>query len=213
MTVGAAHRPLREAVLAALRDAIIDGQYAQGERLVEEEIAARFEVSRNPIRDALHVLAVEGLVVLEPRRGARVANLDADRARDLFEVRAPLEGLVARLAAERRTDDQVSELREIVARGQRAGEEGHLELLPGLNTEFHGQLAVAAGNNLLAGTLGHLSELIRWAYASHIRRRWEESWAEHARIVEAVGAGDPQQAHDEGTAHIAKAAVTYLGSS
>jgi DNA-binding GntR family transcriptional regulator len=210
VTIGATHRPLRETVLAALREAIIDGQYAQGERLVEEEIAARFAVSRNPIRDALHVLAVEGLVALEPRRGARVGLLDAVRARDLFEVRAPLEGLVARLAAERRTDEQLAELGEIVARGQHAGETGRLERLPALNTAFHSYLAGAAGNSLLASTLGHLSDLIRWAYASRIRLRWEESWREHALIADAVAAGDPDRAYDVGLAHIANAAATYL---
>lgn len=210
MTIGASHQPLRDAVLDALRDAIIGGQYVQGERLVEEEIAGRFEVSRSPIRDALRVLATEGLVELEPRRGARVAVLGFERARDLFEVRAPLEGLVARLAAERRSDDAVAQLRELVERGEQAGRGDQLDSLPALNTEFHAQLAQAAGNALLAATLAHLSDLIRWAYASHIRRRWQDSWSEHRRILDAIAAGDTDRAYAEGLDHIARAGAVYL---
>jgi DNA-binding GntR family transcriptional regulator len=210
VSVGAAHQPLREAVLEALRDAIISGRFEQGERLVEEDIAARLEVSRNPIRAALQMLSVEGLVELEPRRGARVARLGQDRARELFELRAPLEGLVAKLAAQRRNGDDVAALHELVDRGNHAGAAGRLELLPSLNTEFHGALAVAAGNSLLASTLHRLSDQIRWAYASHVARRWERSWQEHAAITAAVAAGDPVRAEREGVHHIANAAAAYL---
>jgi len=210
VSVGAAHQPLREAVLEALRDAIISGRFQQGERLVEEDVAARLEVSRNPIRAALQMLSVEGLVELEPRRGARVARLSNDRARELFELRGPLEGLVAKLAAERRNADDVSVLRELVERGNHAGTVGQLELLPTLNTEFHTALAAAAGNALLAGTLHRLSDQIRWAYASHVARRWERSWREHAAIADAVAAGDSDRAEREGVGHIANAAAVYL---
>ena len=96
MTLGARHLPLSQAVVDELRAAIIGGAYAQGERLVEEEVAARFDVSRNPIREALHTLSTEGFVVVEPRRGARVASVTAQQARELFELRTPLEGVVAR---------------------------------------------------------------------------------------------------------------------
>jgi DNA-binding GntR family transcriptional regulator len=211
VSVGAAHRPLGDAVLEALRDAIIAGHYAQGERLVEDEIATRFEVSRNPIRAALQMLAVEGLVTLEPRRGARVALLDHDRARELFELRGPLEGLVARLAADRRGDHDIATLHDLVERGLHAGAAGQLERLPALNTEFHAALAAAAGNTLLATTLHRLSDQIRWAYASHVARRWQQSWQEHAAIVAAVAAGDLTRAGREGLAHIANAAAVYLG--
>ena len=213
MPVGALHQPLRSAVLDALRTAIIRGDYLPGDRLVEEEIAARFDVSRNPIRDALHALALEGFVAVEPRRGARVATIDARRARELFEVRGPLEGLVARLAAERRTPAQLAVLREVVARGQQAVIDGRLDELPGLNTEFHAALAAAADNELLAGTLGRLSDIIRWVYAARISQRSERSWAEHEAIVDAVAAQDPELAHQCGTTHIAQASAAYAVSS
>ena len=208
-TVGSLHLPLRQAVLDALRTSIIDGTYAYGERLVEEEIATRFDVSRNPIREALHALSVEGFVVLEPRRGARVATMDTRRARDLFEVRAPLEGLVAHLAADRRTHAQLARLRSVLEAGNAAVAAGRIDDLPALNTEFHTTLAAAADNQLLASTLGRLSDIIRWVYAARIQRRSQRSWCEHAGIVEAVAAGDGARAERCGFDHIVAAAAAY----
>ena len=204
-TVGARHRPLRLAVLEELRNDIISGVYQPGDRLVEEEIAGRFDVSRNPIREALHTLSTEGFVVVEPRRGARVASVTAQQARELFELRTPLEGVVARLAAARRSTGDVDKLRRLVDRGVAA----ELDELPALNTQFHGALADAAGNELLTGTLGRLSDIIRWIYAARIRERSQQSWIEHAGIVEAVAARDVELAERLGTEHIARASVAY----
>jgi DNA-binding GntR family transcriptional regulator len=209
-TVGSRHLPLSRAVVDALRAGIIGGDYGQGERLVEEEIAARFDVSRNPIREALRTLSIEGFVVIEPRRGARVASIDAARARELFELREPLEGLVAGLAAARRRPEHVARLVEIVAAGRAAADHHRLPDLPGLNTEFHETLALAAGNELLHGTLSRLSDLIRWVYAARISQRSTTSWDEHASIVDAIVDGDVERARQCGEAHIAAAANAYL---
>jgi DNA-binding GntR family transcriptional regulator len=208
-TIGARHLPLSHAVVDELRAAIIGGAYAQGERLVEEEVAARFEVSRNPIREALRTLSTEGFVVIEPRRGARVASIDATRARELFELRAPLEGLVAGLAAQRRSAEQVARLGDLVAAGREAAQEQRLDELPLLNTAFHEALAEAAGNELLRSTLARLSDIIRWVYAVRISRRATTSWEEHAAIVDAVVDGDVERARRCGELHIAAAAAAH----
>ena len=209
-TVGAAHLPLRQAVLDGLRAAIISGQFQPGERLLEEEIAATFDVSRNPIREALHALSLEGFVTIEPRRGARVALVDARRARELFELRLPLEGLVAQLAAERRDADELAALEDLVATGRAAVAAGQLDELPALNTRFHQLLAGAADNELLAATLQRLSHVIQWVYASRIRDRSGDSWAEHGAIVDAIAAGDGRLARQRGESHIAAARDAYL---
>jgi DNA-binding GntR family transcriptional regulator len=213
LTVGARHLPLSQAVVDELRAAIIGGAYAQGERLVEEEVAARFDVSRNPIREALRALSTEGFVVIEPRRGARVATVDGDRAGELFELRAPLEGLVAGLAAQRRSPAHLARLGEVVAAGRRAIAEDRLQDLPPLNTEFHEALAEAAGNELLRSTLGRLSDIIRWLYAARISQRSTKSWDEHAAIVVAVADGDVARAQRCGEQHIAAAAAAYQSDS
>jgi DNA-binding GntR family transcriptional regulator len=209
LTLGARHLPLGLAVVDELRAAIIGGAYAQGERLVEEEVAARFDVSRNPIREALRTLSTEGFVVIEPRRGARVATMDRARAGELFELRAPLEGLVAGLAAQRRSPAQLARLGEILAAGRLAVAEGRLHDLPLLNTAFHEALAEAARNELLRSTLGRLSDIIRWLYAARISRRSTKSWDEHAAIVDAVADGDVPRAQRCGEQHIAAAAAAY----
>jgi DNA-binding GntR family transcriptional regulator len=208
-TLGERHLPLSRAVLDELRAAIIGGDYAQGARLVEEDIASRFDVSRNPIREALHTLSAEGFVVLEPRKGARVASIDATRAAELFELRGPLEGLVAGLAAERREARDVARLRAVLATGRRAVAEDRPNELPVLNTEFHGILADAAKNELLRGTLARLSDIIRWVYSTRISQRSARSWDEHAAIVDAVADGDVERARRCGEDHIAAAAAAY----
>jgi DNA-binding GntR family transcriptional regulator len=208
-TVGARHVPLSHAVVDELRSAIIGGDYAQGERLVEEEIAARFDVSRNPIREALRTLSTEGFVEIEPRRGARVASIDATRAAELFELRAPLEGLVAGLAANRRSATDLERLTAVVDAGRAAAAAGRLDELPDLNTEFHAALAASAHNELLRATLERLSDIIRWIYATRISTRSTRSWHEHAAIVAAVGAGDVDLARRCGEEHIAAAAAAY----
>ena len=127
------------------------------------------------------------------------------------ELRAPLEGLVARLAATRRTPAQLAELWSIVDEGSRAAAEGRLEELPALNTLFHGRLAAAADNELLTNTLARLSGIIRWVYSARIKQRSTMSWREHAAIVAAVEAEDPVRAERCGVDHISAAAAVYAG--
>jgi DNA-binding GntR family transcriptional regulator len=208
--LGQAHRPLRAEVLDELRARIIGGRYEQGARLLEEELAAELAVSRNPVREALQALAGEGFVEIEPRRGARVSVLTPQRTDDLFEVRQTLEGLVAALAAQRRTDEQLAELTEIVGRGLAASKSGELDELPALNTRFHRILAEADGNQLLTDTLERLAHVIQWVYTSRIALRSQRSWSEHERILHAIAAGDATGAEQEARIHIGNARDAFL---
>jgi DNA-binding GntR family transcriptional regulator len=208
--VGLHHQPLREAVQDAIRAGIVAGRYPPGERLLEDGIAQELDVSRNPVREALQALATEGFVVIEPRRGARVATVSRDRAVDLFEVREALEGLAARLAAERRSPEQLAELQALVADGETVVAEGRLTELPDLNARFHLALQAAATNTILAETLGRLSPVITWIYARRIAARSHDSWTEHAAIVAAIAARDADRAGALACAHIAAARHAYL---
>jgi DNA-binding GntR family transcriptional regulator len=201
---GVVHQPLRDGVVDQLRQAIVAGRFAPGERLFEDQIADELEVSRNPVREALQALAREGFVELEPRRGARVATISRTRVEELFELRESLEGLVARLAAVRRTDAQLAELESLVATGTVAAEEGRLGELPDLNTRFH---------ELLAEQLHGLRYLIEWVYARRIRERSARSWFEHVGIVEALAARDEQLAFARACAHIANARAAYFAGA
>ena len=211
MKLGDSQRPLREAVADDIRSEIIHGVYAPGARLLEEEVAAALGVSRNPVREALQALAVEGFVEIVPRRGAHVAIVDARRAVELFEVRLPLEGLVAELAASRRTPDHVDQLRAILADAREKITEGQLEQLPDLNTRFHDGLSQAAGNDLLTGTLHRLSHLVQWVYATRIRERSQDSWEEHTALVDAIEQGDAALARKFGEGHIRAARLAFIG--
>ena len=211
--LGEVHTPLRHAVTDAIRDRIVDGTYPPGSRLYEESVATELGVSRNPIREAFQVLAAEGFVVLEPRRGASVASIDAHRAAEIFEVRGALEGLVAELAAAKRTGGAVDELRSIIAEGQQVADAGELARLPRLNTRFHGQLAAMADNGLLSTLLDQLSGIVRWIYAERLERRVFDSWHEHTRICDAVAEGDAERARELAIAHVDSARRAYFAAT
>lgn len=208
--LGEVHTPLRHAVTDAIRDRIVDGTYPPGERLYEETVAGELGVSRNPIREAFQVLAAEGFIEIEPRRGARVAAIDDRRAKEIFEVRAALEGLVAELAARKRTDVQVAELSSIVEDGRLAAGAGELARLPKLNTRFHELLAEMADNDLLASMLHQLAGIVRWIYAERLEQRVQGSWHEHAGIADAVTDGDWLRARELATGHVISARDAFL---
>jgi len=208
--LGRRHQPLAAAVLSTLREAIVGGTYLPGQRLVEEDLALELEVSRGPIREALHLLAVEGFVEIEPRRGAKVAIFTRKQADDLFVMRLTLEGLVARLAAERRTDQQLDHLRDVCEAGLSAATQQRTDELPALNTAFHEALADAADNTLLAEQLSTMSTMIQWAYAKRIRERLTDSWFEHRTIVDAVASRDSLAAETAAQNHVRNAWVAYI---
>jgi DNA-binding GntR family transcriptional regulator len=210
ISVGSTHLPLRHAVLEEIRRRIIDGAYAPGERVFEDQIAADLDVSRNPVREALQALAGEGFIELEPRRGARVAVVSQTRAGELFEVREVLEGLVATLAARRRTDADLAAMRAVVEEGLDTAGRGNLTALPGLNTRFHTLLATTARNAMLAETIERLRHLIEWIYAQRIAERAPRSWREHSKIVDAIASGDAEVAERVARAHIAMARAAYV---
>ena len=125
--IGAAHSPLTKLVVDSIRERILSGAYEPGERLVEAHLSTELGVSRMPVREALRVLAAEGIVTIEPRRGATVPLYSAEQVRELVEVRATLEALNAKLAAKRHDPEQIRKLEQILARrreGQREDRAG-----------------------------------------------------------------------------------------
>lgn len=206
------HPRLVELVAAELRRLILTGHWPQGHRLVEVKVAEQLGVSRNPVREAIRSLQAEGFVEVEPRRGARVAVLDADEVAHLLEVRASLEELAAGLAARRRSPAHVAELTELVAKGRAIAAGGDLSELPSLNTRFHRLLAEASGNPQLDALINPLRDRIQWVYATRVHARAPASWEEHAGIAAAIAAGDEDRARALAGAHIASATAAFLES-
>ena len=128
--IGATHQSLHGAVTKSLREAILKGKFKPGERLTESNLAQIFQVSRNPIREALRALQVEGLVEVNPRKGARVRLITDEEAEEIIELRADLEGINARNAA-RRCDDQTRQaLERLRTEGNSAAKSGNPDLPP-----------------------------------------------------------------------------------
>jgi DNA-binding GntR family transcriptional regulator len=208
--VGSRHVPLRAPVRDEICRQILDGTLSPGARLYEDQLASELGVSRNPVREALQSLAHEGFVDLEPRRGARVAVPDDERARHLFEVRLALEALVAELAATRRTDEQLAAIDAVVTEGQRALAADDMAPLPALNARYHSLLVDAAGNPLLSEILSGLIHQIQWLYTRRVRERAMWSWDEHVAIAAAIAARDRDLARRLATEHIGKARDAYF---
>ena len=130
-------KPLRELVYLELKRKILTGEIAADTRLMEIKLAELMNVSRTPIRDAIRQLSHDGLVTIEPRKGAYVSKISIKDMVDVFEVREALEGLAAYLAAQRITEEKKAELEELTREYERAVLNGDKEALVHYDEKFH----------------------------------------------------------------------------
>ncbi|MCK5751373.1 MAG: GntR family transcriptional regulator [Mycobacterium sp.] len=201
--------PLHERVAHRLREEIIKGWRAPGTALGEAEVAAELGVSRNPVREAVRVLEAEGFLVSRPGRGVVVARLDEDEARSILEVRANLETLIARSAAQRRTDAHLAQLHRVMDQAETAMAQGRLDDLAALNTEYHDLLAQASGNQVARRIIADLMKKVAWMYSVDIANRAASSWHEHADLLNAIEAADVEGADQLMSVHIANATKDF----
>lgn len=183
-------KPLRDRIAATIRGSIMEGRIKPGERLVEPDLARRLGVSRTPLREALLLLESEGFVVVNPRRGAVVSDLSATDAVETYQVKGVLEGLAARLACDRLSDEALQSLRQIHERMVRlAGARSpDSRVILQLNTEFHQALSDGGGNTKLSNSIRVLrSQALRYNFIylsvlSHLAA----SLKEHEAILKAL---------------------------
>jgi DNA-binding GntR family transcriptional regulator len=192
--IGSSRKSINMAITETLRQAILSGKFKSGDRLTEVGLAKAFDVSRNPVREALRVLEVEGLVEINPRKGARVAVLSGEEVQEIIELRAELEGMSARYAAGRCSDEVRANLRKLLVEGNRADATRDVAVLTELNNSFHNQIAVAGKNRFLVGFMKALNEKTQWIFANRPEHNIAENWKEHAAILEAVIAADAELA-------------------
>jgi DNA-binding GntR family transcriptional regulator len=216
-TVSAIERPkpLHAAVVERLRDMIVEGELATGERLHDANLAATLNVSRTPIREAIKLLATEGLVDLLPGRGARVSEMSNDDIMELFETIAGVERYACELAAERMSERDLERLRRLHERMARHHAAGERQPYFKLNHEIHLAIVVASRNTTLQAIHGSLMSRARRAryvaLASHAR--WIEAMTEHEQLMAAFAERDPRRAgeimrkHDLATASSIVAAL------
>jgi DNA-binding GntR family transcriptional regulator len=210
-SLGASHPQLSDRVAEALRRAIGAGRYQPGERLVEGRLAKDFGVSRIPVREALRVLAAEGVVDVQPRYGASVAVLSREAAREMIEVRAALEGLNARLAARHRDAALLQAVTKVLQRGNAAAAAGRLDQLTRFNAEFHDLLAKAGSNSVLGDLMRTLRERTQMLFPQLSAEQARRTWDEHAAILQAVIAGDADLAELLAERHVTHAGEIFLG--
>ena len=205
-SLGARHSPLTHLVVKEIRERILSGTIAAGERLVEGRLSIELGVSRMPVREALRQLAAEGLVTIEPRRGASVTRFSDDQMRELVEVRATLEALNAKLAAKRHGPQQLGRLEQILADGARVADLDDPVALTAFNTLFHETLGDLAANSVLKDLMRSLRDRTALLFAPLNRSRGQQNWQEHAAILHAVIAGDAELASLLAARHVYSAA-------
>ena len=204
--LGASHPPLTKVVTQTLRERILSGEIPLGERLIEGRLSEELGVSRMPVREALRELASEGLVTIEPRRGASVTTFTEQQKRELVEVRATLESLNAKLAAKRHDPAQIAELQRILAEGTQLLESNDASELSRQNFRFHDAIGNVAGNSVLQDTIRSLRDRTAMIFAPISRVRGKENWQEHAAILRAVIDGDAELAGLLAARHVYNAA-------
>ncbi len=190
-------------------EAIDEGTYMPGDRLVESELAERFGVSRTPIREALQRLETQSVLVRDGRSMV-VAHLDHDQLGELYIVRAELEGLAARLAAQHAAPEEVTVLKEMVSSdGNLLGQP---KALAKANRRFHRQIHLASHNRFLIQQLEmvHRTMALLATTTFAVSGRDEEALKEHARIVEAIANRDGDAAYAALRNHISMAYQTRL---
>ena len=176
-------------IVSQLRDFIVEGRLAPGSRIPERELCEKFGISRTPLREALKVVAAEGLIELLPNRGARVRQFSETDIRNLFEVLSGLDFLAGRLACARITDDAVAAIEKM-----------HLEMYTHylrreltdyfrINQKIHQAIVDAATNPVLSANFANLNSIVRrLRYSANLvhRDRLGDAMREHEQIVDAL---------------------------
>jgi DNA-binding GntR family transcriptional regulator len=197
-------------VVEALRDAIVDGEFAPNQRLVEADLSERFEASRGSIRTALLELGAEGLVERVANRGARVRAVSLAEAIEITEVRMALEGLCAAKAATRLTEDDRDRLRGIGTAMQEAVRSGDLLGYSELNRELHALIRTLGGQSTAQAILERLrGQNVRHQFRLALHPgRAAVSLPQHLEIIEALCAGAAEAAEAAVRRHLSSVIET-----
>ena len=215
------HKPLREIVYEELKRQIMVGEIAPGTRMMEVELADEMGVSRTPVREAIRKLEKEGLVTIEPRRGAYASDISVKDMVDILEVRQDLEGMAAGIAAQKINDESREELENIA---QKINDESREELeniarkykesvdledveqIIKYDEEFHKYIVSLSDNKTLIKLVSQMQELalrFRYIYYEDFSR-FKNQPTEHQAIVDAIVKGDANEARVKAEEHLAK---------
>jgi DNA-binding GntR family transcriptional regulator len=203
---------LVEQVRDAILDEIVSGQFAPGDRIIQEQIAQALGVSRQPVQQALLLLRNQGVLQDAPGRGLIVSPLDAGYVQHMYDMRAVIEGLAARRAAELGAERAAKAGPALIDAGRRAVAAGSVAKMIAADMKFHEFLYSLSGNPLIAPAMSsHLTYTQR--VMGEVLLRDEEPrdiWDQHAEILAAVAAGDADRAEALVRLHITQASGFML---
>ncbi|MEU9018519.1 GntR family transcriptional regulator [Actinomadura sp. NPDC048394] len=194
----------RPDVAAAIREAIVRGDFAPNQRLVESDLSDMFGVGRSSVRAALFELTTEGLVERVQNRGARVRAVTVAEAIEISEIRMVVEGLCAAKAAERVTDAEIAELRALGDAMRTAVAQGHVLEYSELNKALHSRIVEISGQRTAAGVLRRLrAQNVRHQFQlALVPGRPNVSVAEHLAIIDEICARAPDAAERAARRHL-----------
>ena len=203
---------LRQIVLDKLRNAIISTQLKPGQRLVERELCKVLDVSRTSVREALRHLESEGLVQYAGQRGPSVTVLDAQDIKNIYELRAALEGLAGELFCNRASDEQINSLQDTTNALKMAFDHSEVSEILACTKDFYEQLLEGSGNTELDTSLNRLLARIMVLRAGTIAQpgRWKDSLMEMQTIMHAISNRDGEAARKACVAHVQAAGSIAL---
>ena len=207
--------PLRDVVFKKLRRAILLEELKAGERLTEIHLADKLGVSRTPIREAIRKLELEGLVIMVPRRGAVVAEINEKNLKDVLEVRRVLDMLSAKLACERIDEEHKKALKKACEDFAEAVKSGELRDIAQKDVALHNIIIEATGNMTLQQMLDNLAEQMYRYRVKYLKddNRYDVLIKEHQAIYESIVNGDRESAIEFAKEHIdnqEKAIIAHL---
>lgn len=196
------HGSRSEHVYRRLRDAIQQGEFKSGQRVMELEVADWLKVSRTPVRDAIRRLEAEGMLEHEPRSGLVVASLDRQAVMELYVMRETLEGTAARLCARHASDMEIQDLVDLVERERQM--QGDFEALARHNVRYHAAIRRGAHNRYLEKSLAAVNDSmgLLGQPLMLLPHRAQAALAEHERIVQSVQRRDPDAAEAAAREHV-----------
>lgn len=203
------HNSLHDEVAAQLRERIFAGELAPGSFLDEVQLAEQLKISRTPLREALKVLTVEGLVRHEPRRGCFVNEVTEQDLDEIFPVIALLEGRCAYEAARNATDADLEALDEMHQKLARHAKAKRINDYYAANFAIHEAIIALAGNRWLAMVIGDLRKIVKLARLQqlHAPGRLDQSLSEHMAVFAAMKARDPEGAEAAMRTHLQRQRV------
>lgn len=188
------YKSKKDLVVDVIREAILSGELEPGERLLQDDLAERLQVSSTPVREALRQLESEGILQSSPNRGVRVAEVDWQAVREIYLIRADLEALATRMAVPRLTAADLKQLGTLHAQIEDLIRRNELKELRRLNYELHICIYQAAGMPELLKIIRSLWTKFPWDTLHVLPNRAFMSADEHARLIAAMTAGEAEQA-------------------